>query len=140
MDAREEARRAAIARARRDRADVRREIEAGQRPTLPDLTDDEVGAEAVRLVKQSRRKRGAAAGQSQTTDQLPWDSVVSRDPEVHSGDIVFRGTRVPVETLIDHLKGGHSIEDFLDGFPSVQRWQVEAFLDLAWAAADPLPR
>lgn len=57
--------------------------------------------------------------------------VVSRDPEVHSGDLVFTGTRVPVDTLIDYLKHGHSIEDFLAGFPSVQRWQVEAFLDLS---------
>lgn len=58
-------------------------------------------------------------------------TVVSRDPEVHSGDLVFTGTRVVVDTLIDYLKHGHSIEDFLDGFPSVQRWQVEAFLDLS---------
>ena len=59
------------------------------------------------------------------------DSIVSRDPEIHSGDLVFRGTRVPVDTLIDHLKQGHSIEDYLDGFPSVHRWQVEAYLELS---------
>jgi uncharacterized protein (DUF433 family) len=57
--------------------------------------------------------------------------VVSRDPEVHSGDLVFAGTRVPVANLIEHLKGGGSIEDFLEGYPTVARWQVERFLDLA---------
>jgi uncharacterized protein (DUF433 family) len=55
--------------------------------------------------------------------------VVSRDPEVHSGDLVFAGTRVPVNTLIDYLKGGESVDRFLADFPTVERWQVEAFLD-----------
>lgn len=56
-------------------------------------------------------------------------TVVSRDPDVHSGDLVFTGTRVPVDTLIDYLKGGESIDQFLADFPTVERWQVEAFLD-----------
>ena len=38
--------------------------------------------------------------------------VVSRDPEIHSGDLVFSGTRVPVDTLIDYLKGGMPLENF----------------------------
>lgn len=59
------------------------------------------------------------------------DLVVSRDPEVHSGDLVFSGTRVPVETLVDYLKHGRTIEEFLEGFPTVERWQVEAYLDLS---------
>lgn len=54
--------------------------------------------------------------------------VVSRDREVHSGDLVFAGTRVPVDTLIDYLEGGDSVEQFLEDFPTVERWQVEAFL------------
>lgn len=62
--------------------------------------------------------------------------VVSRDPEVHSGDLVFAGTRVPVDTLVDYLKRGHSIHDFLEGFPSVERWQVEAFLELSPEGVD----
>jgi uncharacterized protein (DUF433 family) len=57
--------------------------------------------------------------------------VVSRDPEVHSGDLVFAGTRVPVDTLIDYLKGGEAIDQFLEDFPTVERWQVEAFLRTA---------
>lgn len=57
--------------------------------------------------------------------------LVSRDPEVHSGDLVFAGTRVPVDTLIDYLKGGEPVDQFLADFPTVERWQVEAFLDLS---------
>jgi len=57
--------------------------------------------------------------------------VVSRDPEIHSGDLVFTATRVPVEALIDYLKSDHSVEDFLKDFPTVGRWQVEAFLELS---------
>src|SRR6266568_3621741 len=58
-------------------------------------------------------------------------SVVSLDPEVMSGTPVFRGTRVPVQTLLDHLEGGESIDDFLEGFPSVSRKQAIAFLEEA---------
>ena len=52
-------------------------------------------------------------------------------PEIMGGTPVFTGTRVPVNSLIDHLKAGDSIERFLDGFPSVNREQAEAFLSLA---------
>jgi uncharacterized protein (DUF433 family) len=53
----------------------------------------------------------------------------SQDPEVLGGELVFAGTRVPVRSLFDHLEGGDSIEDFLEGFPSVQREQVMAVLE-----------
>lgn len=56
-------------------------------------------------------------------------SVVSADPNVMSGAPVFRGTRVLVQTLIEHLEAGDSIDDFLEGFPSVTRDQVIAFLE-----------
>ena len=55
--------------------------------------------------------------------------------QVMGGTPVFTGTRVPVNSLIDHLKAGDSIEQFLDGFPSVSREQAEAFLALALAEA-----
>jgi uncharacterized protein (DUF433 family) len=55
-------------------------------------------------------------------------SVVSQDPEIMGGTPVFSGTRVPVQTLLDYLEAGDSIEDFLEGFPSVAREQVVAFL------------
>ena len=58
-------------------------------------------------------------------------SVVSRDPEVMGGAAVFPGTRVPVQTLLDYLEAGETIDDFLEGFPSVKRGQVIAFLEAA---------
>ncbi|HEY7193287.1 MAG TPA: DUF433 domain-containing protein [Gemmatimonadales bacterium] len=59
------------------------------------------------------------------------EPVVSRDPEVMSGAPVFPGTRVPVQTLLDCLEAGETIDDFLEGFPSVTRSQVIAFLEEA---------
>ncbi|MFM8458566.1 MAG: DUF433 domain-containing protein [Chthoniobacterales bacterium] len=53
----------------------------------------------------------------------------SQDPEVLGGELVFAGTRVPVRSLFDHLEGGDSIEEFLEGFPSVRREQVMAALE-----------
>ena len=55
---------------------------------------------------------------------------VSIDPEVMSGAAVFTGTRVPVRTFIDYLEGGESVEEFLEGFPSVTHEQVIALLEL----------
>ncbi|HEY7770846.1 DUF433 domain-containing protein [Longimicrobium sp.] len=62
-------------------------------------------------------------------------NVITINPKVLSGTPVFTGTRVPVESLIDHLKAGDTLEDFLEGFPGVQREQAEAFLELALDAA-----
>ena len=59
----------------------------------------------------------------------PKSSVVSCNPEVMSGAPVFAGTRVPVQTLLDYIEGGDSIDEFLEGFPSVTRSQVIAFLE-----------
>ena len=58
-------------------------------------------------------------------------SVVKVDPEIMSGAPCFAGTRVPIQNLIDYLEGGDSIEDFLEGFPTVSREQVVAFLEEA---------
>ena len=58
-------------------------------------------------------------------------SVISRDPAVMGGTPVFRGTRVPVQTLLDCLEAGDSIDEFLDGFPTVKREQVILFLKAA---------
>jgi uncharacterized protein (DUF433 family) len=57
--------------------------------------------------------------------------VVQSDPEIMGGTPVFVGTRVPLQNLIDYLEGGESIEDFLDGFPSVKRAQVIAVIEAA---------
>ena len=56
-------------------------------------------------------------------------SVVSSSPDVMGGTPVFAGTRVPIENLLDYLEGGESIDDFLEGFPSVSREQVITFLE-----------
>lgn len=58
-------------------------------------------------------------------------SVVSRDPAIMGGTPVFRGTRVPVQTLLDYLEAGESIDDFLEGFPTVTRGDVIEFLEAA---------
>ena len=58
-------------------------------------------------------------------------SVISCSPEVMGGAAVFYGTRVPVQTLLDYLESGESIDDFLAGFPSVNRDQVVQFLEQA---------
>ena len=55
--------------------------------------------------------------------------VVSRSPDVMGGTVVFHGATVPVQTLLDYLEAGESINDFLAGFPSVKREQVIAFLE-----------
>jgi uncharacterized protein (DUF433 family) len=54
-------------------------------------------------------------------------------PDIMGGTPVFAGTRVPVQTLLDYLEGGESIDDFLEGFPTVTREQVVAFLEEAGA-------
>jgi uncharacterized protein (DUF433 family) len=55
--------------------------------------------------------------------------VVSISPDVMGGTPVFVGTRVPVQTLLDYLKAGESIDDFLDGFPTVTKDQVIVLLE-----------
>ena len=57
--------------------------------------------------------------------------IISISPDVMGGTPVFSGTRVPAQTLIDYLEGGESIEEFLDGFPTVTRQQVIALLEEA---------
>jgi uncharacterized protein (DUF433 family) len=46
---------------------------------------------------------------------------ITRDPDTMHGVPVFRGTRVPVQTLFDYLEGGDTLEEFLQGFPTVSR-------------------
>ncbi|MEM7773912.1 MAG: DUF433 domain-containing protein [Cyanobacteria bacterium P01_E01_bin.6] len=58
-------------------------------------------------------------------------SVVRASPDVMGGTPVFTGTRVPVQTLLDYLKAGESINDFLDGFPTVTREQIITLLEEA---------
>jgi uncharacterized protein (DUF433 family) len=57
--------------------------------------------------------------------------IISRSPDIMGGAAVFYGTRVPVQTLLDYLEAGETIDDFLEGFPSVTREHVIAFLEEA---------
>lgn len=61
--------------------------------------------------------------------------LIIRDPDILGGIPVFYGTRVPVQTLIDYLVAGDSIDAFLDDFPSVTREQVVLFLEHAGVLA-----
>ena len=56
---------------------------------------------------------------------------VSIDPELMGGTPVFSGTRVPIKTLVEHLEAGDTIDEFLEGFPTVARAQVVEFLEAA---------
>ncbi|MGI8466837.1 MAG: DUF433 domain-containing protein [Pyrinomonadaceae bacterium] len=57
--------------------------------------------------------------------------IVTISNEIMGGTPVFAGTRVPIQTLIDYLKEGDSIDEFLEGFPTVKREQVITFLEEA---------
>ena len=63
--------------------------------------------------------------------------LITIDPEIHSGTPVFRGSRVPIKTLFDHLEAGDALEVFLDDFPSVSRELAVAVLEEARAALTP---
>jgi uncharacterized protein (DUF433 family) len=58
-------------------------------------------------------------------------SPVHSDPEILGGTLVFQGTRVPAQTLLDYLGDGYSFEEFLDLFPSVKREDAREFLKIA---------
>jgi uncharacterized protein (DUF433 family) len=60
-------------------------------------------------------------------------SLVSRDPEVMSGALCFKGTRVPVKNLFDYLEGASTLEDFLEDFPSISREVAISVLEAARA-------
>lgn len=57
--------------------------------------------------------------------------LIQRSPDILGGTPVFRGTRVPVQTLIDYLEGGDSLDTFLDDFPTVNREKALGVLELA---------
>jgi uncharacterized protein (DUF433 family) len=58
-------------------------------------------------------------------------SVVHSDPDILGGTPVFVGTRVPVQALIDYIKGGHPLDEFLNDFPTVTREQAISALEQA---------
>ena len=56
---------------------------------------------------------------------MPEQDLIVRDKEILGGIPVFAGTRVPVQTLLDYLEGGHPLDAFLDHFPTVKREQAQ---------------
>ena len=60
-------------------------------------------------------------------------SVITQDPEILSGEPVFRGTRVPFQTLLDYLEAGDTLDEFLEQYPGVSREQAIAALEEAKA-------
>lgn len=104
-------------------------------------------AEFVRALSRQTRESRAPADESQSHDggvairsgrctimeRMLADShaVVHSDPDISGGTPVFRGTRVPAQSLFDYLEGGETLDQFLDQFPSVSKEQALAALDLA---------
>ena len=66
-----------------------------------------------------------------TSAMASTDDLIVRDPEILHGTPVFRGTRVPVRALFDYLEGGETLEEFLEGFPTVSREMAIAALEQA---------
>jgi uncharacterized protein (DUF433 family) len=60
-----------------------------------------------------------------------WKDLVVKDPDILGGTPVFRGTRVPLEALFDSIEAGETLEEFLEGFPSVSREMAVAALEQA---------
>ena len=58
-------------------------------------------------------------------------ALITIDPDILGGQPVFAGTRVPVESLFDHLEAGVPLDEFLDEFPTVNRTQAVALLEVA---------
>ena len=58
-------------------------------------------------------------------------NLIAIDPEILGGQPVFKGTRVPIETLFDHLEAGVPLEEFLEDFPTVTKEQAIAILEVA---------
>ncbi len=70
--------------------------------------------------------------------RVPKKEIVSQDPDVVSGALVFAGTRVPAKNLVDYLKAGHDLDGFLHDFPYVSREQAEGYLQMALEAVEEL--
>lgn len=72
------------------------------------------------------------AKSSKESDAVPpSNEIIVKDPEILGGIAVFRGTRVPFKNLLDYLEGGHTLDEFLEQFPSVTRETAIAALEHA---------
>jgi uncharacterized protein (DUF433 family) len=85
----------------------------------------------IRQIDQIAAITWAFRGMTGAITMMQLEQIVHRDPEILGGTPVFRGTRVPIRSLFDYLEGGDTLDEFLRQFPSVQRQQAIALLDLA---------
>ena len=86
---------------------------------------------AVRPITLWSKRVVVILGEKELIAAMKKSSVVKVDPEIMSGTPCFAGTRVPARTLIDYIEGGDTLDDFLEGFPTVTRAQAIAFLEEA---------
>jgi uncharacterized protein (DUF433 family) len=70
-------------------------------------------------------------GASQDAFMSPADQIIVKDLDILGGTPVFRGTRVPFQSLLDYLEGGQTLSEFLDDFPTVSREAAVAALEAA---------
>ena len=80
-----------------------------------------MGIQRVKLGSKRSRRDGDRVTRTGLRDNEDVTQAITRDPETMHGVPVFRGTRVAVQTLFDYLEGGDTLEDFLEGFPTVSR-------------------
>jgi uncharacterized protein (DUF433 family) len=83
------------------------------------------------FLENSSKKRNFRAVFTDFTTMTAKD-IINIDPELMGGTPVFRGTRVPIQSLFDHLEGNIPLEEFLDDFPTVSKDQAIALLEMAF--------
>jgi|ERR1700689_3839796 uncharacterized protein (DUF433 family) len=92
-------------------------------------------SDAAELIRYAKCSTAIVARSATTTFTYAWYNyaveVVVKDRDILGGAPVFRGTRVPVQVLFDYLEGGETLEDFLEGFPTVSREAAVAALEEA---------
>lgn len=68
---------------------------------------------------------------AEALEKIDVSSFITRDSEIMGGQACFKGTRVPIQALFDHLEAGEALESFFDGYPRVTRTQVYSALEVA---------
>ena len=91
-------------------------------PSLTQSPNTALSRSANGRARLARYASGRAGGVYWMLGRMAMNTtLVSRDPDIMSGALCFKGTRVPVQNLFDCLEGASSLEDFLEDFPSVSR-------------------
>jgi len=90
------------------------------RIVIADANDDSAWEKPIRVHKSNH-----------SVVLLPAELPITSDPEIQSGEVVFRGTRVPVAALLDNIKAGLTLDEFLDNFPTVTREQTIQVLEFS---------